>query len=355
MVLLKASILSIVLLPVKGTSDCLSRINHHRAKWGLSPMTERTDLHSCVNREAEYDKAHGAHKAFRWCGEWAQGEGGGHTCNDVIDMFYNERWSCGSSAISGSPYKSVDQPGESQCRKACNDDSGCISFDYVTTSQSDSCRFFKTGAAAEKPDASSGRISCKAGSSPDCSGHCGAVMESGDNLVMSWGEYDGYYTVNYHSDPVVPTMGDQCPSGLAVVRCHHDSSSGILWATGLEGPTCEQTCNLAGAKQTSYQCDSSTKISSYGDVSELLHEFGGFECQPGNCWDGHSPVEFNGAVFSLSSKKCYYPDSSKAYGCDEKLGNANCFGDRFSQLCPCKSEAAQGSDSTPAPAPEALV
>lgn len=326
-------------LPAKGTSDCLSRINHHRAKWGLPPMTERTDLHSCVNREAEYDKAHGAH-SISMCGEGAQGEAGGDGCNGVIDSFYNERWSCGSSAISGSPYKSVDQPGESKCRQACNDDSKCISFDYVSTSQSDSCRFFTSGTAAEETDAGSGRISCKAGSSSDCKGHCSAVMESGDGLLMSWGEYDGWYSINYHCHPVVPTLGDQCPSGIDVVRCHHDSSSGILWVTGLGGPwaqTCNEVCGLAGATQTSYHCDSSVRISSYSEVSELLHEFGGFECQPGNCFDGKSPAEFNGAVYSLASNRCYFPDGSKEYSCDAKCGNANCFGDRFSQMCPCRS------------------
>ncbi len=51
------------------STDCQSRINHHRAKYGISPLiTERSELHSCVNRQSEYDKQMGAHKSYKRCG-----------------------------------------------------------------------------------------------------------------------------------------------------------------------------------------------------------------------------------------------------------------------------------------------
>ena len=52
-----------------GTSstDCQSRINHHRTKYSVSLITERTELHSCVNRQSQYDKAVGVHESYWRC------------------------------------------------------------------------------------------------------------------------------------------------------------------------------------------------------------------------------------------------------------------------------------------------
>lgn len=84
-----------------GTS-CLERINYWRKKacedgWvecppaGLPPMVECTACHECANSEAQWDSANGGHSSFTRCGEFAQGEGGGATCADVIDGFVSER------------------------------------------------------------------------------------------------------------------------------------------------------------------------------------------------------------------------------------------------------------------------
>ena len=79
-------------LPLRSTaqSDCEIRINHHREKYGIDPITEREGLHTCANRQSQYDKEMGSHKSYKRCGGLeSQGSGGGSTCSGVIDIFFN--------------------------------------------------------------------------------------------------------------------------------------------------------------------------------------------------------------------------------------------------------------------------
>jgi len=125
-------------------TDCLSRINHHRSKVGLVPMTERTDLHSCVNRQSEYDSKPGVRphaSALKCGGQGSTGQGNGNNCAAVIDMFYNERWSCVTSSLFNVPFKKLNLPNIRECRQACLDNVMCLSYDH-DGEEEDSCRFY---------------------------------------------------------------------------------------------------------------------------------------------------------------------------------------------------------------------
>ena len=78
-------------------SDCLTRTNFHRVKWGLALMAENPSCLACVKDASCSNKLHGAHSSSNYginCPMRAQNEGGGPTCAGVVDMWYNERYSC---------------------------------------------------------------------------------------------------------------------------------------------------------------------------------------------------------------------------------------------------------------------
>lgn len=129
-------------------SDCLLRVNHHRAKAGLGPMTERTELRSCVDRMSEYDSKPGVrpHASAKKCGgQGSTGQGRGGACSEVVDAFYNERWSCAEMSLFGEPFRTGVEGSLRKCRQACLDDEACLSFDFRpedAAGESSSCGFY---------------------------------------------------------------------------------------------------------------------------------------------------------------------------------------------------------------------
>ena len=141
--------------------SCLERINYYRqmacAKgWdecpegGLPPMKVQECCHKCVNSEAEYDKANGAHASFERCGEQSQGEGGGSDCAAVIDMFVAER------------YQGDD--GKYVCEGHCGPvlQEGCRTFSWGRSKSANSAgNFFYT-------------LNWRTEDAADCSDYCGS-------------------------------------------------------------------------------------------------------------------------------------------------------------------------------------
>jgi len=138
------------------SSDCLTRTNFHRTKWGLAPMAENPSCFACIGDASCSNNQHGAHSSRKYgitCPMRAQNEGHGSTCASVVDAWYNERYSCSTSAGTGTHYKVAHGVvGKRACMSACNDDPKCKSFDYTTDKfQTDTCRFFETGQTPEAP------------------------------------------------------------------------------------------------------------------------------------------------------------------------------------------------------------
>ena len=124
--LLLHNVLPLTILVLQGRqghsqTDCKSRINHHRTKYGIDHITEREELHSCANRQSQYDKKMGAHKSFKRCGALgSQGSGGGSNCGNVIDAFFNERWRCNDdTSVFSVPIAESTEGSLRNCRQSC--------------------------------------------------------------------------------------------------------------------------------------------------------------------------------------------------------------------------------------------
>ena len=319
--------------------DCQSRINHHRTKYGISNLvTERKDLHSCANRQSQYDKVNGSHSSFKICGFMgSQGSGGGSNCAEVIDMFFSGRWDCFTNrVVSATPIDEIVTGigSKRDCQQACMDDSVCLSFGYDSKATLP-CKFYAK--ASEGTSAGGSMEYCAAG---DCSGHCGPVMDA-DTTTFAWGFYKDHYTLNWRPSVTLPAGGDACPSGIEVVKCWNDKVNGILWAYGVGGGTCHSTCSLAGATPASFMCDVNTpNDGGFDQVKKIMENFenpynsgdtGEFTCEKGSCWGGETSRQI---LIHEANSNCYSSDSDQ-YTCDLEIGNANCFGERFNQVCPC--------------------
>ena len=126
-------------------------------------------------------------------------------------------------------------------------------------------------------------------------------------------------------------------------------SSGVVWVLkddgNVNGPSCAGTCEAAlGQSSTFHACalsqDTFANASQFEPISTLL----GFDCRPGGCWDSVAP----GSGLLLVSRDtqsgtprptrtCYFPTESK-FSCQNNPGNANCFNERYSSICPCVSK-----------------
>lgn len=174
-----------------------------------------------------------------------------------------------------------------------------------------------------------------------CEGHCGPVM-SNTTTIFAWGEYENHYTLNWRPNARLPFGGNVCPSGIQAVRCWTDNSTGILWAYGVGGEDCHSTCSLAGATSSDFKCDENSPIvGGFDEVSKIMANFENpynendldeFTCTTGSCWSGESNKQI---MIHEFNSNCYFPTNDQQYTCTTAFGNANCFGQRFNQVCPC--------------------
>jgi hypothetical protein len=146
----------------------------------------------------------------------------------------------------------------------------------------------------------------------------------------------------------VTENGVRCAGGYA---CYGEAGSDLVWVIkndgNLYGPTCREVCESALSQNCSYRaCDDgravqATDIAGFAPIAAGL----GFTCRPGACWSSVSPVE-GAALYLVSietdatngSKACYFPSQTKL-SCSSVPGNANCFGERYSSVCPCVPKA----------------
>jgi hypothetical protein len=132
----------------------------------------------------------------------------------------------------------------------------------------------------------------------------------------------------------------RCSDGY---RCFVDKDSNVVWVIkedgNVNGPTCQQVCENALGQSDSYHgCDEGRPvkhpdIQSFRPVAEGL----GFACRKGDCWPeapGEGMVLVSIKTDENGEKSCFFPTES-TYSCNNHPGNANCFGERYSTVCPC--------------------
>ena len=91
-------------------------------------------------------------------------------------------------------------------------------------------------------------------------------------------------------------------------------------------------------------CDEGAPITGgFEEVSRIMANFenefntndvGAFTCTTGGCWNGDSNKQI---MIHEYNSNCYVPTNNQKYICDARFGNANCYGQRFNQVCPCKA------------------
>lgn len=121
----------------------------------------------------------------------------------------------------------------------------------------------------------------------------------------------------------------------------------LVWVKKNEGGgSCTASCAV-GLRGNSkyYTCDEGR--SGFDNLNELQPVANGlgFNCGGGNtCWGNQSPVEGHMLVTKGNdpTKSCYYMGGD-SFTCANNPGNANCFGERYSSICPCKVVALDGA------------
>ncbi len=135
--------------------------------------------------------------------------------------------------------------------------------------------------------------------------------------------------------------GSECAEGYT---CYDEPGSDVVWVMkddgNVNGPTCKAVCEAALSQSCDYHaCKVNhpvehTTMESFAPIAEGL----GFTCREGGCWESEAPSE---GLYLVSfetaddgTKSCYFPTESELR-CDTHSGNANCFGERYAQVCPC--------------------
>jgi hypothetical protein len=141
--------------------------------------------------------------------------------------------------------------------------------------------------------------------------------------------------------PAKGRSGIECNEGYS---CYAPEGADVVWVMkedgNVNGPNCQAVCENALEQNAAYHaCDEGRAVEhpDPGSFAELANGLG-FTCRKGGCWDSEAPGE---GMYMVSietaadgSKSCYFP-TEKTLGCDQDVGNANCFGERYAMVCPC--------------------
>ena len=134
--------------------------------------------------------------------------------------------------------------------------------------------------------------------------------------------------------------GTQCAPGYT---CWSDDD--VVWVMkddgNVNGPTCKDVCEDALTQNCEYRaCDQGRDVA-YPDIDSFapVAEGLGFSCREGGCWWPDAPAE---GLYLVSiatdendgSKTCFFPTETEL-SCSTHPGNANCYGERYSAVCPC--------------------
>jgi len=126
-------------------------------------------------------------------------------------------------------------------------------------------------------------------------------------------------------------------------NCWKDDTADIVWVMGggiFEN--CKSTCEKAMNKKTDfYSCKSDQPTHKNADEFSSISTGMGFDCKKADCFSSPSNSELMWIDKSENcERECIFPDEEEAnYSCDSSVGNANCFGTRYTLPCPCHVRA----------------
>lgn len=164
---------------------------------------------------------------------------------------------------------------------------------------------------------------------------CGG--ESGNDSDSGGGDSEG-------GDPTITPRGITCNPGYT---CTDDPNEDLIWVMkndgNVNGPSCQDVCEAALDQNCEYNaCDAGHPVT-YPDIDSFapIAEGLGFTCREGDCWWPEAPGE--GMIMvsidtdEAGTKSCFFPTETE-HRCDNHPGNANCFGERYSTICPCAAK-----------------
>jgi len=123
-----------------------------------------------------------------------------------------------------------------------------------------------------------------------------------------------------------------------------NSNANVIWVMkndgNVNGPSCKDVCEGALSQNCDYHaCDEGHPVD-VKDLSEFetIAKGLGFSCREGGCWpdapgEGLILVSIN-TNETDGTKACFLPTET-TLSCNTHPGNANCFGERYSSVCPC--------------------
>jgi hypothetical protein len=123
--------------------------------------------------------------------------------------------------------------------------------------------------------------------------------------------------------------------------CFEDPNEDLIWvrkvdANVLYGPTCSDQCEQALSQNTDfYACDGDRRAFKNDSDFQYVADGLGITCTGYTCWEeapGTGLVLTTGGA--AGEKHCWYP-AEDTFSCHTAPGNANCFNERFSPICPC--------------------
>jgi len=143
------------------------------------------------------------------------------------------------------------------------------------------------------------------------------------------------------TNPICEVKADPFLPCKEPFSCWKDNDKDIVWVMGDEiFSDCRGTCQQALDEHSDfYVCKSDEPIDATAVELEPISTGLGFSCKAGGC-----SFQPDGAVWidrtQNCDRSCKFPLNTEGnYDCHASVGNANCFGERYTQVCPCNVKA----------------
>ena len=139
-------------------------------------------------------------------------------------------------------------------------------------------------------------------------------------------------------------IGLECEEGY---DCYTDPTTNVVWVrkhtASSSGPTCKQVCEQSLFNNNEfYTCDITQQLYHNYDSFKSIADGLNFTCKTGNCGGttGAKQIRVSRGLATGDEKECFFPrdDITGTFSCDSHPGNANCFGRRYTLICPCVSK-----------------
>jgi len=122
--------------------------------------------------------------------------------------------------------------------------------------------------------------------------------------------------------------------------CYAETSTRV-WVVKTDGntngPNCAAECAVALCPSGTFHiCDPSRAVLSGASFNAIATALG-FSCRTGGCWASSTGSQQMWiGITNATTKTCYFPGNlAGTYDCSLDPGNANCYNERYSLVCPC--------------------